>query len=517
LLLVHDLLLAKRGIALPGKHGLHVAVSRHKARLTAELTKARIRRKLASLDALRAHVNAGSATAIGGDPDSTPLRHPRWIRINTLRSTLEHELATTFASFERVSTLNEVVTAGATQSVIYIDEHVSNLVAVVGVEEPTKFKAYKEGKLIFQEKASCFPAALLNPTVIDVHVIDACAAPGNKTTHLAAILQGALPSLHTSGTSERRITACEKDTLRSETLVKMVKLAEADGIVTVKKKQDFLRLDPFSNEFANVTALLLDPSCSGSGIVGRDEGTLNICLPSLENGTAQANDSRGKKRKRGAAKEKSEPVAPATEKKDESKGEEDDPSGALVEETAIEETDEAKLKARLESLSTFQLRLLTHAMAFPAARKITYSTCSIHNEENENVVFKALSSEVAREQGWQILKRSDQVEGMRKWHKRGSVEAAKRVAADIPDSTTSVLDCEEIAEACIRCDKRGEDGTMGFFVAGFVRDESSIGASSVTSKPVTSKPATSKKAAKKKTKVVESNKEEEWNGFGDDD
>jgi putative methyltransferase len=183
-----------------------------------------------------------------------------------------------------------------------------------------------------------------------------------------------------------------------------------------------------------------------------------------------------------------------------------------VEETAIEETDEAKLKARLESLSTFQLRLLTHAMAFPAARRITYSTCSIHDQENENVVVKALASEVAREQGWKILRRSDQVEGMRKWHKRGSVEAAKGVSADLPDSTTSALDLEEVADACIRCDKRGEDGTMGFFVAGFVRDESSIGASSAIAKPVASK-----KITKKKAKAIESNEEEEWNGFGDDD
>jgi putative methyltransferase len=293
----------------------------------------------------------------------------------------------------------------------------------------------------------------------------------------------------------------------------MVKLAEADSIVTVKKKQDFLRLDPFSNEFANVTALLLDPSCSGSGIVGRDEGTLNICLPSLENATAQTNDSRGKKRKRGAAKEKSQP---ATEKAVDARVEDDDASDALVEETAIEETDEAKLKTRLESLSTFQLRLLTHAMAFPAARKITYSTCSIHCEENENVVVKALSSEVAREQGWKILKRSDQVEGMRKWHKRGSIEAVKLVSADLPGSTISALESEEVAEACIRCDKRGDDGTMGFFVAGFIRDESSIGASSVISKPVTTKRVNSKAAAKK-AKVAESNDEEEWNGFGEDE
>lgn len=37
-------------------------------------------------------------------------------------------------------------------------------------------------------QASCLPAFLLGP-VAGSHVIDACAAPGNKTSHLAAILK----------------------------------------------------------------------------------------------------------------------------------------------------------------------------------------------------------------------------------------------------------------------------------------------------------------------------------------
>lgn len=37
-------------------------------------------------------------------------------------------------------------------------------------------------------QASCLPAFLLSPAA-GSHVIDACAAPGNKTSHLAAILK----------------------------------------------------------------------------------------------------------------------------------------------------------------------------------------------------------------------------------------------------------------------------------------------------------------------------------------
>ena len=41
LLLVHDFLLSKRGIALAASHGLRASIERHKARLNAELTAAR--------------------------------------------------------------------------------------------------------------------------------------------------------------------------------------------------------------------------------------------------------------------------------------------------------------------------------------------------------------------------------------------------------------------------------------------------------------------------------------------
>jgi 16S rRNA C967 or C1407 C5-methylase (RsmB/RsmF family) len=51
---------------------------------------------------------------------------------------------------------------------------------------------YKQGHLILQDLASCFPAEVLLRTEAKtqqpLHVLDATAAPGNKTTHLSAIL-----------------------------------------------------------------------------------------------------------------------------------------------------------------------------------------------------------------------------------------------------------------------------------------------------------------------------------------
>lgn len=46
----------------------------------------------------------------------------------------------------------------------------------------------KESKVILQDKASCFPAFLLSPPRKSC-VLDMCAAPGMKSTHLAAIMK----------------------------------------------------------------------------------------------------------------------------------------------------------------------------------------------------------------------------------------------------------------------------------------------------------------------------------------
>lgn len=46
----------------------------------------------------------------------------------------------------------------------------------------------KESKIILQDKASCLPSFLLNPARGSV-VLDMCAAPGMKTTHLAALMK----------------------------------------------------------------------------------------------------------------------------------------------------------------------------------------------------------------------------------------------------------------------------------------------------------------------------------------
>ena len=453
---MHDLLLAKGGIALPQSHGLRQSVERHRGRLSSELTLARLRRKAPTLEALREQVDRAAA--------GEEAEYPRWVRVNALRSSVEEQLETTFAKFDRAASLQDVMASnsrgtGEAKKCVYVDEHVPGLLAVTQGTELTKTEAYTSGKIILQDKASCFPAYLLDPRCEDGDVIDACAAPGNKTTHLAAILHTHAPEF---ASPAQTIFAFEKDAARARTLEKMVKTAGARGVTRIGPGQDFLQVDPRADKYKDVGALLLDPSCSGSGIVGRDSMP-ELHLPELLD---TANKKTGQTMTTNKKKKKKKGPTPSTEdaQKHDSNprkrkhADVEDASDKILRDDEGNETvvtSEKDLQARLDALSGFQLALLLHAFEFPAARKVTYSTCSVHAEENESVVMLALASDIARRRGWRILRREEQVTGMREWPVRG-VAAACGGDGDV-------------AEGCIRSYKGDGRGVMGFFVAGFVR------------------------------------------------
>lgn len=52
--------------------------------------------------------------------------------------------------------------------------------------------------------------------------------------------------------------------------------------------------------------------------------------------------------------------------------------------------DQEKIQARLASLASFQLRCLNHGLKFPRLKRLVYSTCSVHSQENEEVVSACL-------------------------------------------------------------------------------------------------------------------------------
>lgn len=99
---------------------------------------------------------------------------------------------------------------------------------------------------ILQNLPTVFPPLILNPHQ-NATVIDTCAAPGNKTSHLAAIMKN-------SGL----IYAIERNSERFKILQENLK---ACGVTNTKCfNADFCETN-FKAEY-----ILVDPSCSGSGI-----------------------------------------------------------------------------------------------------------------------------------------------------------------------------------------------------------------------------------------------------------
>ena len=108
---------------------------------------------------------------------------------------------------------------------------------------------------------------------------------------------------------------------------------------------DFTSTNP--QDFPCVTGLVVDPSCSGSGIFGR-----------------------------------------------------------AIEDAQLQEQEKEEIDTeRLNRLAGFQFKIMKHALLFPKARKVVYSTCSIHPHENERVVVDLLMDEEIKASGWQLASR----------------------------------------------------------------------------------------------------------------
>src|SRR5437867_2250592 len=99
-----------------------------------------------------------------------------------------------------------------------------------------------------QSRASQRVARAADPRAGE-RVLDLCAAPGGKTTHLAALMDG-----------EGEVVAVERHTGRANALVRTVARMRADGVVRVENADatDARAGGPFDR-------VLVDPPCSGLG------------------------------------------------------------------------------------------------------------------------------------------------------------------------------------------------------------------------------------------------------------
>ncbi|XP_019089929.1 PREDICTED: probable 28S rRNA (cytosine-C(5))-methyltransferase isoform X2 [Camelina sativa] len=161
---------------------------------------------------------------------------PRYVRVNTLKMDVDSAVQ----ELEKHYTVQK-------------DETVPDLLVLPPGSDLHAHRLVANGRIFLQGKASSMVAAALQPEA-GWEVLDACSAPGNKTIHLAALMEG-----------QGKIIACELNEERVKRLEDTIKLSGASNIEVCHG--DFLGLNPKDSSFAKVRAILLDPSCSGSGTI----------------------------------------------------------------------------------------------------------------------------------------------------------------------------------------------------------------------------------------------------------
>lgn len=124
----------------------------------------------------------------------------------------------------------------------------------------------KQGLVYVQSLSSMLPPLFLR-LAGGLDVLDMCAAPGGKTTQIAALgqsaaKQGALGQ-NTPAQGSLHITACEQNAIRADKLSFNLRKQGAENVVIMR--QDARRLD----SFFSFDRILLDAPCSGSGTINR--------------------------------------------------------------------------------------------------------------------------------------------------------------------------------------------------------------------------------------------------------
>ncbi len=138
--------------------------------------------------------------------------------------------------------------------VFWSDPFIQNLIAFMPNEISilTNPMVTTTCELIIQDKSSCMPPVALSPIPGQGDVIDTCAAPGNKTSLLSALME-----------NQGNLFAIELNARRAERLTARLQAVGASNAQVLNTS--FFDLNPTDPKFKNVKYILLDPSCSGSG------------------------------------------------------------------------------------------------------------------------------------------------------------------------------------------------------------------------------------------------------------
>lgn len=169
---------------------------------------------------------------------------PKVVRVNTLRS--EPSVA--------VTALRE---SGIEVEQVSWNENLLE----VGTADPGTTWPYVHGWLHGQEVVSALPATVLDPDP-DMHILDICAAPGSKTSHLAALMDDR-GTIVANDVSLGRLSA-----LRSN----LDRLGVTNTMVT---NRDGRHLDPDELGIEHVDGALVDVPCSCEGTVRKNPDALD--------------------------------------------------------------------------------------------------------------------------------------------------------------------------------------------------------------------------------------------------
>jgi putative methyltransferase len=118
-----------------------------------------------------------------------PVIIPRFARVNTLKITVKDAIKKLVAcGFSLKETNKDSAGKIPAENEFWRDLHLAELLLFAPNTDFHLNELYLAGELVLQDKASCFPAIVLNPAPKSL-VIDACAAPGNKTSHLSSLMK----------------------------------------------------------------------------------------------------------------------------------------------------------------------------------------------------------------------------------------------------------------------------------------------------------------------------------------
>lgn len=164
------------------------------------------------------------------------------LRINTIKSNIEEikkELEKEKIEYETIKWSKEAL-------------------IIKNADEKTiqEMEIYKNGKIYLQSLSSMLPPIILEPKE-GTDILDMAAAPGGKTTQIAAITN-----------NKAHITACEKNKIRAERLKYNVDKQGATCVLIMPKDSRFI------DDFFSFDQILLDAPCSGSGTLDYNDANI---------------------------------------------------------------------------------------------------------------------------------------------------------------------------------------------------------------------------------------------------